>query len=334
MITRIRSIILAASAILIAMVNASTVSAESHISDFIKEGTIWLGKTSEKKVDLINTSPNFNCEKYPKPYRYINGTTVINGVEYMRLCGGIFLLDQIDECSLKDIGEDQYITFQNLPGRANTYGSLLALIRVEDGKIYIYNMRRSCENEEEEILYYDFNMQAGDIRSIKDFNFYYDTDLDSNLNERRFHNVKCVGKGTVTSCGNTFDLLYMSYETGTPGAGQYDERVPHACWIDCIGADNHMMTGSDNLRLGAPLHVMYQDLDLETMICDGKVVYRSSDFTEENITKPDFSNIESLEGDGAALWNSQVYSVDGKPAHPDSSGIKISNGKKYITSGK
>lgn len=331
MTTRIKSIILAASAILIAMVNASTVSAESHISDFIKDGTMWISKTSSHPLNLNNDSDNLK-EPY-KTIRYISGTTVINGVEYMRLFGGFFQFfnEYEEDFSFENVSDTDSIDLWNMKGLFGpVYGNLLALLRIENGKIYIYNLDRKSENDLEEILYYDYNLQKGDIISIKDCNFYYN-DLTV---DRRKWDVKCVGKGTVTSCGNTFDLLYMSYETGIPGSGQYNESMPNACWIDCIGADNYMMSGSDNLRLGNPAHILFGNMELETMICDGKVVYRSSDFTEENITKPDFSNIGSLEGDEAAVGNSPVYSIDGTPAHPDSSGIKISNGKKYMTSGK
>ena len=326
-----KSIVLMTSAILLAFGQVSTASAESHISDFIKEGTMWISKTSSHSINLFTDYENLK-EPY-KTFRYIEGTTEINGVEYMRLFGGFFQFSSKYETdfSFENINETEPIDFWRMRGRGATFDNLLALIRIEDGKIYVYNLAQKGANNPEEILYYDYNLQKGDIIRIKDCNFYNGHDLNS---DRRIWNVKCIGKGTVTSCGNTFDLLYMSYETGSPGAGQYDERVPNACWIDCLGADNYMMSGSDNLRLGPPGHILFHNLELETMICDGKVVYRSSDFTDENITKPDFSNIESLEGDETAVGNSPVYSVDGTPARADSSGIRISNGKKYMTSGK
>ena len=306
--------------------------AKSKISDFIKDGTIWLGKTSEKATDFIQTTDQCESLYYPKPYRMICGTTIINGVEYMRLCGGILLCNDKDQYLFEDENPDIPAIKDMITGC--DFGNLIALIRIEEGKMYVYNMRRANDNDEEEFLYYDFDMEEGDVRELGCQGFYSTFVLSRGQQNVDKWEVKCIGKGSVTSCGNTFDLLYLDYK-GVLGA--YWEQ-PMFCMLDCIGTSSiypndmriRMFSGAENIPIAWEANpMMYPGLSLETMICDGKIVFKGSDFNEDNIVKPDFKNAEVLETNGDKAI-SPIYSIDGTSTDATTPGIKISNGKKYI----
>jgi hypothetical protein len=274
----------------------ATVSATSKVADLVKDGTMWVGEVQE-------TALASGQIKYHRWISYIDGTSTINGKEYMRLY------------RVKALSPDKDFLFTVPP--ISEIGHLGALLRVEDGKVYVLNLVKSDIPVGDEYLYYDFNIEEGDVCEVNTYVFYisYQSRFDTVVTH-----AKCLGRGTVKSCGNTYDVIYIDYLDAN-----YEPK-PCDFWVDGIGS-NREWDGMGNIHkrtIGSGM--------IDYVVVDGEIVYKTSDFIEENMTIPDFSKYNNVEGiDEERAMPKTVYTIDGKKSNISDPGLKIVDGKKLLT---
>lgn len=283
-------------AMMIAMLLSSiaTISATSKAADLIKDGTIWVG------TEYYNSK----TQTYEREVGWIEGVTEVNGKNYFRLY------------DTKVYYEDNGLVIKNINQLDAYMGTFNCLFRIEEGKVYVLNLIKT-EDIDEEYLLFDFDMNEGDDSVISSYVF---TNAFEIREKTLRNHVKCIGKGTVKSCGTTFDVLYLDYLDAN-----YEPK-PCDFWVDGIG-NNYLWNGMKNIK-----HRATAGDDLDYVVCDGEIVYKTSDFIEENMTIPDFSKYNNVEGiDEEKTMPKTVYTIDGKKSNITDPGLKIVDGKKLLT---